>query len=204
VDRAWHTHGYYGSASHNIKAICQRYLGWYDGNPAHLWQHPPEAAAARYVEMLGGVDATVARAKAYADEGDPRFAAELAGHAVFAAPAHGPARELLASVLERLGYGAENATWRNKAWNETLTIGWPLTDEDQRYRMELSNGALIHHPTGAPSDAEVSIALTRPQLVGLLAGAKTDGVAIDGDASVLTRLTGLLDEPDPTFAVVTP
>lgn len=171
MDRAWHTHGYYGSASHNIKAIYQRYLGWYDGNPAHLWQHPPEAAAARYVEMLGGVDATVARAKAYADEGDPRFAAELAGHAVFAAPAHGPARELLASVLERLGYGAENATWRNKAWNETLTIGWHLT---------------------------------RPQLVGLLAGAKTDGVAIDGDASVLTRLTGLLDEPDPTFAVVTP
>jgi alkyl sulfatase BDS1-like metallo-beta-lactamase superfamily hydrolase len=248
LDRAWHTHGYYGSASHNIKAIYQRYLGWYDGNPAHLWQHPPEAAAARYVELLGGVDATVARAKEYAGKGDPRFAAELAGHAVFAAPAHGPARELLASVLERLGYGAENATWRNcyltgarelrtgrieptytdpaglapaltttqlfdsvairvngpKAWNETLTIGWHLTDEDQRYRMELSNGALIHHPTSAPSDAEVSIALTRPQLVGLLAGAKTDGVAIDGDASVLTRLIGLLDEPDPTFAVVTP
>jgi alkyl sulfatase BDS1-like metallo-beta-lactamase superfamily hydrolase len=199
-------------------------------------------------EMVGGVDATVAKAKEYADEGDLRFAAELASHAVFAAPAHGPARVLLASVLERLGYGAENATWRNcyltgaqelrtarieptytdpaglapaltttqlfdsvairvngpKAWNETLTIDWHLTDEDQRYRMELSNGALIHHPTGATSDAEVSIALTRPQLVGLLAAAKTDGVAIDGDAGVLSRLIGLLDEPDPTFAVVTP
>ena len=45
LERQWHTHGYYGTMSHNVKAIYQRYLGWYDGNPAHLWQHPPEAAA---------------------------------------------------------------------------------------------------------------------------------------------------------------
>jgi alkyl sulfatase BDS1-like metallo-beta-lactamase superfamily hydrolase len=91
-----------------------------------------------------------------------------------------------------------------KAWNETLAINWHLTDEDRRYRMELSNGALIHYPTNAAADADVSIVLTRSQLVGLLAEARTDGVAIDGDASVLTRLIGLLDEPDPTFAIVTP
>ncbi len=54
LDAAWHTHGYYGSVSHNVKAIYQRYLGWYDGNPAHLWQHPPEAAGARYVRAIGG------------------------------------------------------------------------------------------------------------------------------------------------------
>ena len=46
LDAAWHTHGYYGSVSHNVKAIYQRYLGWYEGNPARLWRHPPEAAAA--------------------------------------------------------------------------------------------------------------------------------------------------------------
>ena len=90
LDAAWHTHGYYGSVSHNVKAIYQRYLGWYDGNPAHLWQHPPEAAAARYVQVIGGVDATVARAREFADSGDLRFAAELASHAVFADP--GPRR----------------------------------------------------------------------------------------------------------------
>ena len=113
LDAAWHTHGYYGSVSHNVKAIYQRYLGWYDGNPAHLWQHPPEAAAARYVEAIGGVDATVAKAQEFADDGDLRFAAELASHAVFADPDHDAAKELLADVLTRLGYGAENATWRN-------------------------------------------------------------------------------------------
>ena len=58
LDAAWHTHGYYGSISHGVKAIYQRYLGWYDGNPAHLWQHPPEAAATRYVDVIGGVAAT--------------------------------------------------------------------------------------------------------------------------------------------------
>ena len=113
LDRAWHARGYYGSANHNVKAIYQRYLGWFDANPAHLWQHPPEAAGARYVQAFGGVDATVAKAKDFFEQGDLRFAAELASHAVFAEPDHEAARELLASALERLGYGAENATWRN-------------------------------------------------------------------------------------------
>ena len=33
LEKAWHTHGYYGSVSHNVKAIYQRYMGWFDGNP---------------------------------------------------------------------------------------------------------------------------------------------------------------------------
>jgi alkyl sulfatase BDS1-like metallo-beta-lactamase superfamily hydrolase len=99
LDAAWHTHGYYGSVSHNVKAIYQRYLGWYDGNPAHLWQYPPEAAASRYVQIIGGVDATVARAQEFADSGDLRFAAELASHAVFADPSHDGARTLLADAF---------------------------------------------------------------------------------------------------------
>ena len=109
----WHTRGYYGSVSHNVKAIYQRYLGWYDGNPAHLWQHPPTATATRYVEVMGGIAATLEHARRYLDTGDLRFAVELASHAVFADPGDPAARELLATGLERLGLGAENATWRN-------------------------------------------------------------------------------------------
>ena len=52
-----------------MKAIYQRYIGWYDGNPAHLWQHPAEAAATRYVQVIGGVDATVAKAREFFDAG---------------------------------------------------------------------------------------------------------------------------------------
>ena len=109
----WHTHGYYGSISHNVKAVYQRYMGWYDGNPANLWPHPPEAAAARYVEAMGGRSAAIAVARKAWTNGDYRWCAEVGKHLVFADDTDGEARELLADALEQLGYGSENGTWRN-------------------------------------------------------------------------------------------
>ena len=113
LENAWHARGYYGSVSHNVKAIYQRYMGWFDGNPAHLWQHPPVEAAVRYVDYMGGADAVVAKARDSFDAGDFRWVAEVLGHVVFAEPAHVEARALLADALEQLGYGAESGTWRN-------------------------------------------------------------------------------------------
>src|SRR5690606_16859534 len=113
LDKLWANRGYYGSTSHNVKAIYQRYMGWYDGNPAHLWEHPPVEQAQRYVADYGGIEALVARGRPYADVGDLRFAATLLCHALFAEPGHDGAREALAQVYERLGHGAENGTWRN-------------------------------------------------------------------------------------------
>ncbi len=113
LEAAWSTHGYYGSVSHNVKAIYQRYMGWYDGNPAHLWQHPPVEAATRYVEFMGGADAVVEKARASYDAGDLRWVAEVLSHVVFAQPDHAGARTLLANAFEQLGFGAENGTWRN-------------------------------------------------------------------------------------------
>lgn len=113
LENAWHARGYYGSVSHNVKAIYQRYLGWFDGHPTSLWQHPPQALATRYVDVLGGVAAVLGKAQEYADAGDLRFAAELLKHAVFADPDSSVAKNALAEVYQRLGYGAENPTWRN-------------------------------------------------------------------------------------------
>jgi alkyl sulfatase BDS1-like metallo-beta-lactamase superfamily hydrolase len=113
LEAAWHTHGYYGSVSHNVKAIYQRYMGWFDGNPARLWPHPPEALASRYVEAIGGIDRVVELAQHAFDTGDFRWAATLLDHAVFADSTPAGARTLLADTLEQLAYGAENATWRN-------------------------------------------------------------------------------------------
>jgi len=113
LDRAWHTHGYYGSVSHNVKAVYQRYMGWFDGNPARLWPHPPEASGPRYVEAIGGIDRVVEIARAAFDAGDFRWAATLLDHAVFTDHEHPAARDLLADTLEQLAYGSENATWRN-------------------------------------------------------------------------------------------
>ncbi|MEB3022070.1 alkyl/aryl-sulfatase [[Mycobacterium] crassicus] len=113
LERAWHARGYYGSVSHNVKAVYQRYLGWFDGNPARLWPHPPEALATRYAAALGGVDRVVELAADAFNDGDFRWAATLLDHAVFAEPDHAGARALYADTCEQLAYGAENATWRN-------------------------------------------------------------------------------------------
>ena len=111
--RAWHTQGFYGSVSHNVKGIYQRYMTWFDGNPANLWKHTPAEEGKRYVECMGGLDAVISKALDFAVGGDLRFAATLLDHAVAAEPSNEEARAQLAGVYDRLGFGAENATWRN-------------------------------------------------------------------------------------------
>jgi alkyl sulfatase BDS1-like metallo-beta-lactamase superfamily hydrolase len=113
LEQAWHTHGYYGSVSHNVKAVYQRYMGWFDGNPGRLWQHPPEALAPRYVAAIGGIDRVVDLAREAFDAGDFRWAATLLDHAVFTDDSNVAAHDLYADTLEQMGYGAECATWRN-------------------------------------------------------------------------------------------
>ncbi len=113
LERSWSCRGYYGTVSHNVRAIYQRYLGFFDGNPAHLDPLPNEALARRYVELAGGVDQLLGRARAAFEQGDYRWVAELCSHAVFAAPECPPALELQAEALEQLGYQSESAVWRN-------------------------------------------------------------------------------------------
>ncbi|MDE2355465.1 MAG: MBL fold metallo-hydrolase [Alphaproteobacteria bacterium] len=109
----WHTRGYYGTLSHNAKAVYQRYLGWFDGNPAHLNPHPPEAAGRRYVDLAGGAEALLAKARVAFEAGDYRWVAEVVNHLVFADPDNVAARELQADALEQLGYQAESGPWRD-------------------------------------------------------------------------------------------
>jgi alkyl sulfatase BDS1-like metallo-beta-lactamase superfamily hydrolase len=113
LEAAWHARGYYGSVSHNVKAIYQRYMGWYDGNPAHLWGHIPVEAGRRYVAAMGGADAVLAIAREAFAQGDFRWVAELLNHLVFAEPDNEAAKALQADALEQLGFGAENGTWRS-------------------------------------------------------------------------------------------
>ncbi|WP_067690524.1 alkyl/aryl-sulfatase [Nocardia jejuensis] len=252
LDSMWANRGYYGSVSHNVKAIYQRYMGWFDGNPAHLWEHPPVEQAKRYVVDYGGVDAVVAKAKSYLDEGDLRFAATLLNHAIFAEPGNSAAKETLAAVYDQLGRGAENGPWRNfylsgalelrkgvihteidtnnpemamaltvemlidsmavrvngpKAAQTGFIMDWKV-DGGETVRLTLSNGALTHRTatTAAPhhGPAELTLTLTKAQLLGVLAGQGLDGVGVEGDPKVLATLAGLLDTADVDFAIVTP
>ncbi|HVW44320.1 MAG TPA: alkyl sulfatase dimerization domain-containing protein [Amycolatopsis sp.] len=129
LENAWHTHGYDGSISHNVKAVYQRYMGWFDGNPAHLWQHPPEQAGRRYVDAIGGPDALLAVARRAYDDGDFRWVAELVGHLVSATRATRPRvscrprcssswvtgpRTDLAQLLPHRGVGAAGRSGRHR------------------------------------------------------------------------------------------
>ncbi len=208
--------------------------------------------ATRYVELAGGPEAALAKARTCATDGDLRFAATLLNHLVFADPRNDPAKEELAGVYERLGHGCENGPWRNfylmaavelrqgpgtveldtssgmaaalttemlldsvavridgpRAWHDSLTVDLALTDEGDRHRLTLRNGALTHRAaplsTAPKNPSDLTLTLTKPQLLGLLAGKGMDGVRSEGDPAVLGRLFSYVSEPDKSFAVVTP
>lgn len=114
IDKQWYFRGYYGTLNHNAKAIYQRYMGWYDGNPANLYALPPVEAARRYVKLAGGADKMIDNAQKAFDKGDYRWTAEVLKHVVFADPQNSKARNLAADALEQLGYQAESGPWRNE------------------------------------------------------------------------------------------
>jgi len=126
----WFNRGYYGTANHNLKAVYQRYLGWFDGNPAHLHGLPPQQVAPRYVTAMGGPDTVISIARKAIENpqsiDDYRWAAELLSHVVFGWPDKAEARELEADVLEQLGYLSESGPWRNFY----LAGAWELRGND--------------------------------------------------------------------------
>ncbi|WP_431238401.1 alkyl/aryl-sulfatase [Mycolicibacterium aichiense] len=252
LHKAWHAHGYYGSVSHNVKAVYQRYMGWFDGNPARLWAHPPEAIGPRYVEAMGGADRVVELARTAAESGDYRWAATLLDHVIFTDENHAGARELYANTLEQLAYGAECATWRNfflsgatelrdgnfgtptqvspttllaqltpeqmfdvlaisvngpRSWDLDISLDVTFADLDTNYRLTLRNGVLVYRRCPADeSTATATIRLaTKLRLLAAAAGDFTSpGLETTGEAEALQKFLGALDQPDPSFNIITP
>ncbi|MGC2276614.1 MAG: alkyl sulfatase dimerization domain-containing protein [Candidatus Binatus sp.] len=113
LNNEWSAHSFYGNLKHNIRAIYQRYLGHYDGNPANLDALPPVEAARKSVEYMGGADAVLKKAREDYARAEYRWVAQVASQIVFADPANRDARELAADAFEQLGYQSESATARN-------------------------------------------------------------------------------------------
>jgi alkyl sulfatase BDS1-like metallo-beta-lactamase superfamily hydrolase len=113
LDQVWFNRGYYGTVRHNSRAVYQRYMGWYDANPTTLNQLPPEPAAKKYVEYMGGEAAVLKKAKADFDKGEYRWVAEALKHVVFANPDGAEGKALLADTYEQMGYQAESGPWRS-------------------------------------------------------------------------------------------
>lgn len=113
IYQAWHTNGYHGTYSHNAKAVYNKYLGYFDMNPANLNPLPTSPEAQKFVEYMGGADAVITKAQQDFSQGEYRFVATVLNKVVTAQPDNQTARELLADTYEQLGYQAEGAGWRN-------------------------------------------------------------------------------------------
>jgi alkyl sulfatase BDS1-like metallo-beta-lactamase superfamily hydrolase len=171
--REWYDRGYYGTVNHNAKAVYQRYLGWYDSNPANLYPLLPEEAAKKYVEFMGGASQVIEKATAAYGRGEYRWVAEVMKHVVFADPSNEGARSLQADALEQLGYQAESAAWRNE-----FLVG----------AYELRNGP--PKPTGVQTARPDALrAMTVEMLLDFM-GILLDGPKAEGQTIILNlRLT---------------
>jgi alkyl sulfatase BDS1-like metallo-beta-lactamase superfamily hydrolase len=109
----WYCRGYHGSPQHNSRGVVQRYLGFWDCNPATLIPPSPSDSAPLYVEMMGGAAKITARGQELYNEGKYLLAAEIVNKLVQAEPQNQTAKDLLADIFEQIGYQQENPGLRN-------------------------------------------------------------------------------------------
>jgi len=164
--RQWYARGYYGTVNHDAKAVYQKYIGWYDMNPANLNPLPPVESARKYVEYMGGAQAVMARAREDFRKGEYRWVAQAMNNVVFADPNNQEARQLQADTLEQLGYQAEAATWRNNY----LTAAYELRKGVPSIPATASTGVLT--------------ALTIPMIFDFM-GVRLNGPRADGKVIVI-------------------
>ena len=207
----WYNRGYYGTVKHNSRAVYQRYMGFFDGNPTTLDQLPPEDAAKKYVEYMGGADAILTRARADFDKGQYRWVAEAVKQVVFADPSNTDAKNLLADTYEQLGYQAEAGPWRAiyLTGAEELRVGTPkmpglnLTGPDTVRAMPVDElfdywGVRLNGPKAAGKSMRLGFNVTdtgKKYTLTVRNGALTDyeRPAVNPDAS-LTMNKSVLDD----------
>ena len=128
LQNQWAAHSYHGSEEHNSRAVLNRYLGYWDANPATLIPLSPRDSAPLYVEMMGGSEKIIAKGKALYDHGEYLQAAEILNKLVYAEPDNQAAKDLLADVFEQIGYQKESPSVRNSflAGAYELRNGIPL------------------------------------------------------------------------------
>lgn len=172
LQQQWSVRQYHGSEFHNSRAVLNRYLGYWDGNPATLAPLSPSDSAPLYVEMMGGADAILDRAGDLYDAGDYRLAMEILNKLVYAEPENAEAKDQLAATFEQLGYQYESASMRNVFLSAA---------------QELRNGA---PPIAAPRGTSPSLAraMTTSQWWDAVA-TRINSEAADGSSFILNFIT---------------
>ena len=137
LNKVWYTRQYYGTLKHNVKAVYQKYMGWYDENPIHLDELEPTEYSKKLVEYLGDTDKVLEMAKKDFDKGEYQWVAQITNTLVYADPENKDARYLCADALEQLGYQAESGAWRNAY----LTGAYELRNGTKNYPNSEGSGA---------------------------------------------------------------
>jgi alkyl sulfatase BDS1-like metallo-beta-lactamase superfamily hydrolase len=169
LNKQWYTHSYYGTLSHDVKAVYQKYIGWYDGNPANLNPLIPVDAAKKYVAYMGGAQAVIDKARQDFQKGEYRWVAQVMNQVVFAEPDNAEARYLEADALEQMGYQAEAGTWRSIYLTGAL---------------ELRNGITKGPGTGGTANPDTIKAMTIPLFFDYW-GVRLNAVKADGKTIIL-------------------
>lgn len=165
LEKVWYTRQYYGTLAHNAKAICQKYMGWYDANPVHLNQMPPSEYAKKLMEYLGDTEQVLAMAREDFEKGEYQWVAEITNAVVYDQPENQEARNLCADALEQLGYQAESGAWRNAY----LTGAYELRHGTENY-------------------PEKSVGKTGPAALGMSTETMLDYLGISMDAKEMEDL----------------
>jgi alkyl sulfatase BDS1-like metallo-beta-lactamase superfamily hydrolase len=197
----WYNRGYYGTYSHNSKAIYQFYLGWYDAVPANLNPHPPVERAKRMVAALGGGTKVIALAKAAMAKGDYRWSSDLLSQLVFTDPANGAVRALLADSYEQQGYQSQSAIWRNQFLTAAreLRVGYsPSGVSNQSQDMVSAVPTQLLFDTVATRFDPARLAT--PVKINLVITDRKEELGIEAGPSVLIARQGLpLEAPSATL-----
>lgn len=174
LNKVWYTRQYYGTLSHNIKAVYQKYLGWYDANPVNLNPLTPSETAKKWVEYLGGADAALRKACQDYNKGEYQWVAQLTKELVFADPTNVEARKLCADALEQLGYQAESGPWRNVYLTGAL---------------ELREGNVSERAIATKANVDNRIALTSGMMLDFIRISTDSAAAQDDDLTMNLTVT---------------
>ena len=175
LEKVWYTRQYYGTLSHNARAVYQKYMGWYDANPVNLSPLTPTESAKKWVEYMGDTDEVLRKAKADFDKGEYQWVAEVTNTIVFADPDNTEARLLCADALEQLGYQAESGPWRNAYLTAAL---------------ELRHGNMAQTASGTLSDGSLQSEMTASMMFDYM------GILLDKEALAVKNFTINVYLPD--------
>jgi alkyl sulfatase BDS1-like metallo-beta-lactamase superfamily hydrolase len=135
----WAAHSYHGSEEHNSRAVINRYLGYWDANPATLIPLSPGESAPLYVEMMGGAERILSKASELHGQGEDRAAMDILNKLLYAEPHNQTAKDLLADVFEQIGYRKESPSVRNSFLSAAFELrnGFPAGNAPQLVNPEM-------------------------------------------------------------------